>query len=37
MEGYKDNKGGCRQGGKGGGMASGKANMVVAAPIANER
>ncbi len=36
MEGYEEDKGGCRRGGKGGGMTSGRVNTVVAAPIANE-
>ena len=35
-EGYADNKGGRRWGGKGGGRASGRATTVVAAPITNE-
>ena len=37
MEGYEDNKGGCCRGGKGGGMASGRANTVAAAPMVNKQ
>ena len=35
-EGYDDDEGGRRWGGKRGGRASGRANMVAAAPIVNE-